>query len=54
MLSLIPDDKKDLLRNDLKTKLEKPVKILVFTQEIECRFCSDTRQLSPRAGRFER
>jgi glutaredoxin-like protein len=43
---LIPDDKKDLLTNDFKEKLEKPVKIVVFTQEIECRFCSDTRQLA--------
>jgi glutaredoxin-like protein len=45
MLSLIPDDKKDLLRNDLKTKLEKPVRIVMFTQEVECKFCSETRQL---------
>jgi len=43
--SLIPDDKKELLKNEFKEKLEKPVKIVVFTQEIECRFCSDTRQL---------
>ena len=43
--SLIPDDKKELLKNEFKEKLEKPVKILMFTQEIECRFCSDTRQL---------
>jgi glutaredoxin-like protein len=45
MLSLIPDDKKDLLRNDLKTKLENPVRIVMFTQEVECKFCSETRQL---------
>jgi glutaredoxin-like protein len=44
-LSLIPDDKKELLRNDLSAKLEDPVRIVMFTQEVECRFCSDTRQL---------
>ncbi len=44
-MSLIPDDKKELLRNDFKEKLVDPVKIVMFTQEIECRFCSDTRQL---------
>jgi glutaredoxin-like protein len=44
-MSLIPDDKKELLKTDFEEKLEKPVKILMFTQEIECRFCSDTRQL---------
>jgi glutaredoxin-like protein len=45
-MSLIPDDKKELLTNEFKAKLENPVKILMFTQEIECRFCSDTRQLA--------
>jgi glutaredoxin-like protein len=45
-VSLIPDDKKEAIRNEFKEKLEKPVKILMFTQEMECRFCSDTRQLA--------
>jgi glutaredoxin-like protein len=44
-LSLIPDDKKELLKNEFNAKLEYPVKIVMFTQEIECRFCSDTREL---------
>jgi glutaredoxin-like protein len=44
-LSLIPDDKKDLLRNELNERMVDPVKIIMFTQEVECRFCSDTRQL---------
>jgi glutaredoxin-like protein len=44
-VGLIPDDKKELLKNDFKQKLEHPVKILMFTQEVECRFCSDTREL---------
>ena len=44
-MGLIPDDKIELLKNDFKEKLEKPVKILMFTQEVECRFCSDTREL---------
>jgi glutaredoxin-like protein len=34
-----------LLKKDFKEKLEHPVKILMFTQEVECQFCSDTRQL---------
>jgi glutaredoxin-like protein len=45
-LSLIPEDKKDLLKNDFKEKLVDPVKIVMFTQEIECRYCSDTRKLA--------
>jgi glutaredoxin-like protein len=44
-MSLIPDDRKEVLANELKEKLENPVKIVVFTQEVECRFCSDTRKL---------
>jgi glutaredoxin-like protein len=44
-LSLIPDDKKELLKNELAANLVDPVKIIMFTQELECRFCSDTRQL---------
>src|SRR5208283_1637303 len=44
-MSLIPDDKKELLKSDFKEKLVDPVKIVMFTQELECRFCSDTRQL---------
>ncbi len=45
-MSLIPDDKKELLKNEFNMRLEDPVRILMFTQEIECRFCSDTRQLA--------
>jgi len=45
-LSLLPEDKKELLRNDFKEKLVDPVKIIMFTQEVECRFCSDTRKLA--------
>ncbi|MEM2968799.1 MAG: thioredoxin family protein [Candidatus Bathyarchaeia archaeon] len=45
-MSLIPDDKKDFLRREFKEKLVNPVKILVFTQEVECDFCANTRQLA--------
>jgi glutaredoxin-like protein len=45
-MSLLPDDKKELLKNDFKEKLVDPVKIVMFTQEIECRYCSDTRKLA--------
>jgi len=44
-MGLIPDDKKELLKVDFKEKLVDPVKIVMFTQEIECRYCSDTRNL---------
>jgi glutaredoxin-like protein len=44
-MSLLPEDKKAAIRNEFKEKLEGPVKIVMFTQEMECRFCSDTRQI---------
>ncbi|MGA2522650.1 MAG: glutaredoxin, partial [Candidatus Bathyarchaeia archaeon] len=44
-MSLIPDDKKELLKVDFKEKLVDPVKIVMFTQEIECQYCSQTRAL---------
>lgn len=45
-MSLIPDDKKELLRVDFNEKLVDPVKIIMFTQEIECPYCSQTRMLA--------
>jgi thiol-disulfide isomerase/thioredoxin len=44
-VSLIPDEHKEHLRTELNEKLEKPVKIIMFTQEVECQFCMQTRQL---------
>jgi glutaredoxin-like protein len=44
-MSLIPDEHKEHLRMELNEKLEKPVKIVMFTQEVECQFCAQTRQL---------
>jgi glutaredoxin-like protein len=45
-MSLIPDDRKEVLRNDLQERMVDPVKIVMFTQELECKFCSETRQLA--------
>jgi glutaredoxin-like protein len=45
-MSLLPDDKKELLRNEFKEKLVDPVKIVMFTQEVNCRFCSETRKIA--------
>jgi len=44
-MGLIPEEHKEHLRSELKEKLENPVKILMFTQEVECQFCAQTRQL---------
>ena len=44
-VSLIPEDRKEQLKSELATKMEKPVKIVMFTQEVECSYCAGTRQL---------
>jgi glutaredoxin-like protein len=44
-MSLLPEDKKEDIRVEFKEKFVDPVKIVMFTKELECRFCSDTRQL---------
>lgn len=44
-MSLIPDDKKELLKTDFSEKLVDPVKIVMFTQEVECQYCAQTRML---------
>jgi len=44
-MSLIPEDKKDYLKNEFATELENPVRLLMFTQTLECQYCAETRQL---------
>jgi glutaredoxin-like protein len=44
-MSLVPDEHKEHVKSELAEKMEKPVKTIMFTQEIECKFCAETRQL---------
>lgn len=44
-MSLIPEEHKKHLKSELNEKLENPAKIIMFTQEVECQFCIQTRQL---------
>jgi len=45
-MSLISEKDAEFLRNDFEAKLTNPVKLVVFTQEIECQFCAETRQIA--------
>jgi glutaredoxin-like protein len=45
-MSLLPDDKKELLKKEFQTQLVDPVKLVLFTQEFECRYCTDTKKLA--------
>jgi glutaredoxin-like protein len=42
---LVPEEHKEHIKTELMEKMENPVKIIMFTQEVECQFCAQTRQL---------
>lgn len=44
-MSMIPSEHKEHIKKELEEKMEKSVKIIMFTQEVECQFCAQTRQL---------
>jgi glutaredoxin-like protein len=44
-MSLIPDEQRERIRSELAEKLVGPVKVIMFTQAMECKFCADTKQL---------
>jgi len=44
-MSLIPEEHREQIVKELQEKLEKPVKIVMFTQELECKFCAETKQV---------
>lgn len=44
-MSLISDEHKEHARNQLAESLVNPVRIVMFTQEMECQFCAQTKQL---------
>jgi len=42
---LIPDEQRERIRSELSEKLVSPVRVIMFTQAMECKFCADTKQL---------
>jgi glutaredoxin-like protein len=45
-MPLISEKDAEFLRNEFEKALVNPVKLVVFTQEIECQFCAETRQIA--------
>jgi glutaredoxin-like protein len=43
--SLVPEEQKQHLIDEFREKLTNPIRLMMFTQEVECQFCSQTRQL---------
>jgi len=44
-MTLIRDEDKKTIREEFAEKLVAPVRLVLFTQEIECQFCAETRQI---------
>ena len=44
-MSLIVEEHKAHLKEQLAKSLDGPVRLVLFTQENECQFCSETREL---------
>jgi glutaredoxin-like protein len=49
MMSLLNDDVRQQVRDEF-ANLTEPVKLVMFTQEIECQYCSETRELVEEVG----
>lgn len=45
-MGLIPDEHKMHIKEELQENVKNPVRIIVFTQEIECQFCREVRELA--------
>jgi glutaredoxin-like protein len=44
-MSLIPDEQRERIKNQLAQDLVAPVRVVMFTQQMECQFCVQTGQL---------
>jgi glutaredoxin-like protein len=44
-MPLISEKDAEYLRKEFETNLVEPVKLIMFTQEMECQFCAETRQI---------
>jgi glutaredoxin-like protein len=44
-MSLIPDERREQIKNQLAETLVNPVRLIMFTEELECQFCVQTKQL---------
>jgi glutaredoxin-like protein len=45
-MSLVPEEHKPHIKEQLQANMKNPVRLVVFTQEIECEFCKESRQLA--------
>jgi glutaredoxin-like protein len=51
-VGLIPDEHKQRVKEELEKNLQESVRLIVFTQEMECQFCKQTRELAEEVATF--
>lgn len=44
-MALISEKDAEILRKEFASRMVQPVKLVMFTQETECQFCAETRQI---------
>src|SRR3972149_2987726 len=44
-MSLVPEEHKTHIKEQLQANMKDPVRLIVFTQEMECEFCKESREL---------
>ncbi|HNS52424.1 MAG TPA: hypothetical protein PKO09_14735 [Anaerolineae bacterium] len=44
-MALISEKDAEILRKELASRMVEPVKLVMFTQQVECQFCAETRQI---------
>jgi len=49
-VGFIPDEHKQHIKAGLESSLKNEVTVIVFTQEFECHFCKETRELAQEVG----
>jgi len=45
-MGLLPEEHKMHIKEELQQNIKEPVRLVVFTQEMECQFCKETRELA--------
>ena len=45
-MPLISEQDAEFLRNEFETKMTNPVKLIMFTQQTDCQYCAETRQIA--------
>ena len=44
-MALISEKDAEILRKELASRMVEPVKLVMFTQQVECQFCAEARQI---------